>query len=318
MAILTHACDDELREFIARFNLGTYRSSHGIEAGTVNTSYALDLGEQRYFLRLYEEQDGNGARAEAQLLHHLSRAGVPTPAPMPAIDGCIVHTLKGKPAVLFPWVNGDMVCTRSVTPHIGNNVGSALARMHLAGVPAESTLGRGRFGAEALLERCDRIASSSDADVEARSSVDALRRLLRDISQQRNDTLPSGLIHGDLFRDNVLLDNGQISALLDFESAHIGPYVYDIAVVLLAWSFGDDFDFSIGRAVLDGYRGVRELARVERDGLYAEALFGALRFTITRITDNTIRVGKRWQRFRARREALERLGAREFAKNLNL
>lgn len=98
--------------------------------------------------------------------------------------------------------------------------------------------------------------------------------------------------------------------LLDFESAHHGPFVYDIAVTLLSWAYGASFDPAIARAIVDGYRSVRELEPVEREAFYDEAILATLRFTITRITDEAIRVGKRWQRFVARREALESLGPR--------
>ncbi|MGC4079429.1 MAG: phosphotransferase [Rubrivivax sp.] len=132
--------------------------------------------------------------------------------------------------------------------------------------------------------------------------------------------LPTGIIHGDLFRDNVLWQlpdrsplgeaaaRSTIAALLDFESAHLGPFVYDIAVTLLSWAYGSDLDPAIARAIVAGYEERRPLAAIERDALYDETRLATLRFTITRITDDAIRVGKRWQRFVERREAVERLG----------
>jgi homoserine kinase type II len=330
MAILTVPREDELDTLVAAYDLGSRRSSSGIEAGTVNTSYALDLEAGRYFLRIYEEQGRAGAEAEARLLLHLAASGVKTPAPVVARDGALVRSVAGKPAALFPWVEGDMLCLRAVTPVAGREVGVALAEMHLAGPPPGGALGAGRFGPEDLILRCDRVAASRD-DL-AREQADALRSAMRAAAASRRSDLPSGLVHGDLFRDNVLWqeagpgdspDTGprsspRIAALLDFESAHRGPFAYDIAVTILSWSFRDAFDHEVGRSIVAGYREVRELEPAEREALHAEAIFAALRFTITRITDDAIRVGKRWQRFVARREALEQLGTSGLQEALGL
>jgi homoserine kinase type II len=308
MAILTVPSESELDGLVAAYDLGQKRSARGIEAGTVNTSYVLELDSGRYFLRIYEEQGAAGAEAEARLLLHLAAAGVPTPAPVAGRDGAMVRVVAGKPAAVFPWVTGDMLCLPSVTCDAATAVGRALARMHLAGpAPAPAPpLGGGRFGADELVARCDRVAKSSDP--EARVQAEPLRDAIIRIDRRRRTDLPSGLVHGDLFRDNVLWHEGKIAALLDFESAHKGPFAYDLAVTILSWSYRDAFDFDLARAILDGYREVRELAANELEGLYAETVFGALRFTVTRITDDAIRVGKRWQRFVERREALEQLG----------
>src|SRR3954471_17725060 len=104
MAILTVPSEDELETLVSAYALGSLRSARGIEAGTVNTSYALELEKGRYFLRIYEEQARPGAEAEARLLLHLAAAGVETPAPVVGKDGAMVRTVAGKPAAVFPWV----------------------------------------------------------------------------------------------------------------------------------------------------------------------------------------------------------------------
>lgn len=308
MAILTVPSDAELDGLVGAYDLGARRSSQGIEAGTVNTSYILELESGRYFLRLYEEQPLAGAEAEGRLLLHLAAAGVPTPAPVAGRDGARVRLVAGKPAAIFPWITGEMLCLPAVTPAAATKVGAALARIHLTGpAPAPAPpLGKGRFGADELVARCDRVAKSTDA--EARVQSEPLRDAIIRADRRRRGDLAMGLVHGDLFRDNVLWHAGSIAALLDFESAHEGPFVYDIAVSILSWSFRDGFDFDVARAIVAGYRAVRELSPSEVEGLYAETIFAALRFTVTRITDDALRVGKRWQRFVARREAVEELG----------
>lgn len=306
MALFTVVTEAELDGFLAAYERGARRASRGIEAGTVNTSYAVDLDGGRFFLRVYEEQDEDGARREAELLVHLASDGVPTPAPVAGRDGAFVRTLAGKPAALFPWIDGGMLCQAAVTPEAARQVGRALAKVHRVGPSPRAPLGAGRFGPDALVARCDRVARSPDA--EARAQAEPLRDAVRAVAARRRTDLPSGLVHGDLFRDNVLWDKGSIAALLDFESAHHGPFVYDLAVTILSWAFGDDLIAPIARAIAEGYAEERPFGPEERAALLDEAVLATLRFTITRITDEAIRVGKRWQRFVARREALERLG----------
>ncbi len=326
MAILTTPTDEELALFVAAYplgTLGTLRKAKGIEAGTVNTSYALELEDgRRCFLRIYEEQDAAGAAREALVLTHLAERGVPTPAPILGRDGAATRTIAGKPAALFPWIEGEMLCQRSVTPEAAETVGAALARIHLAGHAPRARLDEGRFDPAHLLARCERVAASRD--VEARQLAGALRNAMTAIASSRRRDVPRGLIHGDLFRDNVLWKPegpdrcSSIAALLDFESAHDGPFAYDLAVTILSWTYGSELDTDLARAMVRGYRSVRELERGDREVLYDEAVFAALRFTITRITDDAIRVGKRWQRFIERRDAIQRLGPAGWLEALGL
>ena len=323
MAILTVPTDEELATFVEAYPLGSLTKATGIEAGTVNTSYALELATgARYFLRIYEEQDAAGAAREAIVLSHLASHGVPTPAPIVARDGSAMRSIAGKPAALFPWVEGRMLCQRAVTPDAAHTVGAALARIHLAGHAPAARLDEGRFDPAHLVARCERVASSRDP--EARRLAGPLREAMEAFAARRRRDVPRGLIHGDLFRDNVLWSTespdrcSRIAALLDFESAHDGPFAYDLAVTILSWSYGSQLDTDVARAMVRGYRSVRELESGDRDVLYDEAIFAALRFTITRITDEAIRVGKRWQRFVERREAIERLGPRGFLEALGL
>jgi homoserine kinase type II len=313
MAILTVPTSEDLAAFADQYALGALAGAEGIAAGTVNTSFRLTLGGQPFFLRIYEEQDALAAAREADLLAYLAASSVPTPCPLRGEDGLLVRPLAGKPAALFPWIAGEMVCQRAVTVEVAREVGSALAHLHTVGRRAGATMGPGRFGPVHLARRCERVAASTDP--EARALAGALRDAV--LEAVRRD-LPSGLVHGDLFRDNVLWRGGRIAALLDFESAHEGPFAYDLAVTILSWCFDSDLRVDLAAAMVSGYRALRPLEAPEREALYDEAMFATLRFTITRITDDAIRVGKRWQRFVARRHSLERLGRGGFAEALGL
>ncbi|MBK8215903.1 MAG: homoserine kinase [Myxococcales bacterium] len=286
-----------------------------VHAGTVNTSYVARLASgARVFLRLYEQQDPSGAAREAALLGRLAARDVPTPGPLVRADGAYVTLVHGKALVAFPFLEGETTCQAGVTPTKLRAVGTALARLHLAvdGVPAP----RGRFEREDLLRLVSTFGVHPSCSVRETAPFLA-RELSRDDGPAARDpSLPGGLVHGDLFRDNVLFRGDELAALLDFESACEGTFVYDLAVVFLSWCYGASFDWDLARALVAGYEVVRPLERREWNAFFAEARFGCLRFATTRIADDTIRVGKHYRRFLARLTALEAVGPSGLAERL--
>jgi homoserine kinase type II len=292
-----------------------YAEFQAVEGGSVNSNFSFERDGRRWFLRIYEEQDAAGAEAERAMVAALASAGVPTPV-------ATAHgTLAGKPAAVFPWVDGMMSCQRAVTPARAAAVGAALGRVALAGKGVE--LSAGRFHEGALLERTARIPVETYPIVR-------IRTILDDLAKNRDRALPTGLVHGDLFRDNVLWSgdastsqrpafggSADVAALLDFESAFRGPLAYDLAVLVLSWAYADAFVPDLARAMVRGYESVRPLEPAEKRALYTETRFGAVRFTITRITDYAMRGGegrvmKDWRRFLARLDALEAMGQSGF------
>jgi homoserine kinase type II len=311
MAVLTAITDDDARALLATYGLGPQQALLGLAAGSVNSNFAIDLDGRRLFLRVYEERDRPGAVAETAMVSRLASAGVPTPAPLRRLDGALVSDMRGKPAALFPWRPGDMRCQASVTQADASQLGEALARVHVAG--ASEARDASRFRYEDLLARLDRVAGSGDARFAA--MVPSLRDALASAHAARDPELPRGLIHGDLFRDNVLWEGARLAALLDFESASDGTLAYDLMVTVLAWCVGADLDASLARALREGYERVRPLEAREWDGLAAEGAFAALRFAVTRITDFAMRAApggpppaKDWRRFMMRFDKLRLLG----------
>jgi homoserine kinase type II len=312
VAVLTAVDDDDVRSLLAAYGLGTLRRWEGIAGGSVNSNFAIDATAGRVFLRLYEEQDLAGAKKETAILERLARGGVPTPAPLRRLAGGLVSEVRGKPAAVFPWKEGAMRCQAGVTAEDAWRMGEALARVHVAG--ANESIDPGRFRFEDLMRRLDRVAASADARFVP--LVPSLRASLERTHAARDPRLPQGLIHSDLFRDNVLWHpSGRISALLDFESACQGTFAYDLMVVVLSWCVGDDLDAGLATAVRTGYESVRPLTEAEKRALCVEGSFCALRFTVTRITDYAMRaettgprVVKDWRRFMKRFEKLTALG----------
>jgi homoserine kinase type II len=316
MALLTSIATEDARALLDCYGLGTLDSLEPLAAGSVNSNFSLHAGGRRLFLRIYEEQGRAGAEIETAIVERLAGAGVPTAAPMRRKDGALVSEMRGKPAALFPWLQGTSRCQASVTREDARRLGEALARVHVVGAGgAGSALEPSRFRYQDLCRRLDRVEASGDPRFAP--AVPGLRETLRAAHAARSPDLPRGLIHGDLFRDNVLWkDDGQLAALLDFESASDGTFAYDLMVTILAWCVGEALDFGLARAMREGYEQVRPLTETERSSLASEGSFASLRFAVTRITDFGMRAApggpppaRDWRRFMMRFEKLQSLGA---------
>jgi homoserine kinase type II len=321
MATYTQLTLEQAQEVGATFGLDVAQVT-GVPAGSVNSNYRLTLADGTpIFGRVYEEQDRAGAEGESRLLDHLARHGVSTPRPLPRKDGTgfTFHLevptsgeLGSRRAVaLFPWRSGEILCQSRVTTDVASLVGEKLAEVHRAGSTFPETR-PGRFRVSDLRVRLERIDKADDPKL--RAMADPIRAALDRAEQARDADLPHGIIHGDLFRDNILWENGGLVALLDFESACDGSWVYDLMVTVLAWCYGSDLDESLARAMFRGYAGVRRLSGPELAALGTEGRIAALRFTVTRITDFAMRTGlgervtKDYRRFWARHERIVSLG----------
>lgn len=327
MATFTHLDLASARAIGAAFDVAVERVVP-IPAGSVNSNYRLEGPGGAVFARVYEEQDAGGAEDEARLLDHLARGGVATPRPIARADGRGftatlgvagpdgARELRGtRPVALFPWVDGEILCQKRVDARAARAVGVELARTHLAAAGFGERR-PGRFRIEDLRARLLRI--EREASPELAAAAPGLRERLDRAVAERDAELPGAIVHGDLFRDNVLWSGGRISALLDFESACEGSFAYDLMVTALAWCFGDDLELELVEAMFAGYQSVRELEARERAALAVEGRVAALRFATTRITDFAMRAGigervmKDWRRFFARHERVAGLGAATF------
>jgi homoserine kinase type II len=282
-----------------------------LQAGSVNSNFALTGADgRRYFARLYEEQAREGALAELALVAELARAGVPVVECLPRPDGAGVGDFEGKAFAVFPWLDGEILCQGRVTQGACRTLGAALARVHLT-TPRVARPSEGRFRIEDLRARLVRI-EASDVVTYAADVALIRERLARYEAERARLAPPSGVIHSDLFRDNVLwTKQGDLLALLDFESACYGAFAYDLMVTISAWCYGSAFDTALVEALLGGYHAVRPIVGDEKAALRVEGAVGCLRFATTRITDFSLRAepgkppARDYRRFLARLAAIE-------------
>ncbi len=308
MALLTQLDESSARKILLDYGL-ELASLSPLRAGSVNSNFVLETVDGgRYFARIYEEQGRDGAETELRLLEQLDQLGIPVALPRRQSNGSMLAEHAGKPFAVYPFIDGEILCQARVTPAACREVGRNLAKVHAAPVDLPG-LGEGRFEFADLRLRLEQAEGTGRKDLlEAASRV---RALMDSYGRRRTADLPRGVIHGDLFRDNVLFRGEKVAALLDFESASLGTFAYDLMVTLLAWCFGDDLDTNLARALVEAYHEVRPLESRELEALAVEGAAVCIRFATTRMTDFSMRVpegeqpARAYQRFFSRLEALE-------------
>lgn len=283
MAVYTEVTDAELNAFMGAFDLGQVLSFKGIAEGVENSNFFLKTEGGSFILTLYEKR----VREEdlpffLGLLEHLSKKGVHCPLPVRARDGRAWRALNGRPAAVMTFLSG--LSPKKPDAAQCGALGDALARLHLAGADYEQTRPNALSleGWKALVKQCEPKANGVRMGL-----ATLIAQEVRWLEQHWPRGLPAGVIHADLFPDNVFFMDGRISGLIDFYFACNDAYAYDVAVCLNSWCFENDGAFNItkGRALLSAYRAVRPFADAEVATLPILARGAALRFLLTRLYD---------------------------------
>jgi homoserine kinase type II len=283
VAVYTEVTDEELNAFIGTYEIGRVLSCKGIAEGVENTNYFLHTSDGSYILTLYEKRV-----READLpfflglMEHLARRGLTCPLPVRNKKGEALGRLAGRPAAIITFLEGLSV--RRPTARHCQAVGEALAQLHLAG--SDFTMRRPNAlsvsGWRPLF-----AAAEADADKVSRGLAERARRDLDDLEAAWPSGLPGGVIHADLFTDNVLFIGDAVSGLIDFYFACTDAFAYDLGICLNAWCFESDGSFNLtkGRAMISGYESVRRLTEPEITALPTLCRGSALRFMLTRLVD---------------------------------
>jgi homoserine kinase type II len=283
MAVYTEVSDVALSGFLESYDIGTLLSFKGIAEGVENSNYLMRTTRGTFILTLYEKRV---AAADLPfflgLLAHLSAKGLTCPQPVFNRAGAALGQLADRPAALVTFLEGVWIKQPKVLHCLA--VGEALARLH------ETGAGFALRRENALsLESWPRLFAQ--AEDRADSVVPGLAAETRDeltaLAAAWPRDLPGGVIHADLFPDNVFFLDDRLSGLIDFYFACNDAFAYDLSICLNAWCFDPDGSFNVtkGGALLDGYTRVRPLSAHEAEALPILARGSALRFMLTRLVD---------------------------------
>lgn len=283
MAVYTDVASEELTAFLSSYDVGALLSFKGIAEGVENSNFLVHTDSGYFILTLYEKRvERCDLPFFLGLMEHLAARGITCPQPVRNRTGEALGVIAGRPAALVTFLDG-MWMRRPQVAHCAA-VGKVLAQFHLAGgdfpMTRKNALSvegwRKVYGA--IGGRSDRLQPGLEAAI-----GDELQRL----ADRWPRDLPSGVIHADLFPDNVFFLRDELSGIIDFYFACTDAFAYDLAICLNAWCFEPDHSFNAtkGRALLRAYGAVRPLSGAEEDALPMLARGSALRFLLTRMYD---------------------------------
>lgn len=287
MAVFTHLTIDEIAEAIHPFDAGILRAAHPIAQGVENSNWKLDMEQKDQsfsaIFTLFEKRTNpDDLPFFMALMAHLARAGVPSPAPYKDANGQWMTQARGRPCVMVSFLNGQNMARQTVA--LMQSLGMAMAKMHVAACdfdkkrPNNLSLHGWQEIAAKLGKRLNEIENGL---------FDLVEQELEYQQSHWPQALPQGIIHADLFRDNVMAEGDIVTGLFDFYFACTDALVYDIAICLNCWCFDDSGAFrkEWAQAMLSGYRSIRPFSTKEQQALPTLVRGAALRFLLTRAYD---------------------------------
>ena len=283
MAVYTEVPDDEMAAFVARYGIGELLSAKGIAEGVENSNYLIRTTQGAFILTLYEKRvNPDDLPFFLGLIQHLASRGVICPQPVSDSRGEMLGQLAGRPAAIVTFLDGLSV-RRPTSAHC-QELGRGLAMLHQA-------------GADFAMERVNALSVPGWRPLAEQAGADAdkvspglARRVAAEIAVHEASwpqDLPRGVIHADLFPNNVFFIGDRLSGLIDFYFACTDAYAYDLAICLNSWCFEADGSFNLtkGQAMLAGYESLRPLDEAEVEALPQLCRGSALRFLLTRLVD---------------------------------
>lgn len=285
MAVYTQVTPDDLDRLLLNFDLGTQVSLEGIQGGIENTNYFVtlkqDLQEQQYVLTLFEELSAEELPFFVELAQWQAERDIPLPYGITDRNGIAQKRISDKPALIQPRFSGRHIGRDQLKPEHCAEVGRALARFHTAGKEFYLTrqAHRGVFWWRSESSRIQSLLPAEDAEL----LLNEVK--LFDELRDCGDKLPSGIIHGDLFHDNVLFDGDKLSAILDIYNAATAFWLFDLAIVANDWCSLPDgqIDPEREQALLDAYNSERPFVDFEYEAWPILTRTAAMRFWLSRL-----------------------------------
>jgi homoserine kinase type II len=279
LSVYTSVTEAELDAWLKHYSVGELKSLEPIKAGIENTNYFVTTAQGAYVLTLFERLPAAELPFYLDLMAHLARHGIPSPAPIADLADHYLQTLKGKPAALVTRLPGRSIERPGVAECA--ELGALLARMHLAGrsYPAYLENPRGpKWWRLAANDLKPHLSAQESALVESELAFHA---------QHRFPDLPRGPVHADLFRDNTLFQKGRITGVIDFYFAGVDCLLYDVAVCANDWCLDEELALDKARtdALMAAYEAVRPLTAGERAAWPVMLRAAALRFWLSRLHD---------------------------------
>lgn len=283
MAVYTDVSAEDLTRFLSAYDIGELLAYKGIAEGVENSNFLVHTGSGNFILTLYEKRVAeDDLPFFLGLMEHLAARGITCPQPVKNRHGGVLGKIAGRPAAIVTFLDGLWI--RRPNPGHCAAVGEALARLHLAGADFKPKRSNA-LSIESWRPLYEHAKARGDSVRQGLCSEIAIELDALEKSWPRR--LPQGVIHADLFPDNVFFLGDKLSGLIDFYFACTDTLAYDIAICLNAWCFESDHSYNVtkGRSLLGAYGKVRAISDAERTALPILARGAAMRFLLTRLVD---------------------------------
>jgi homoserine kinase type II len=283
MAVYTEVTAEELYALLECYQIGSLTAFKGIAEGVENSNFFLGTDSGQFILTLYERRvSAADLPFFLGLMEHLALNGVNCPIPVRDRNGQVLQTLADHPAAIVTFLPGYTL--RKPQPNHCFELGSSLAALHEGGIafPLKRENALSVAGWARLFAAVDGLGDKLVPEMSSN-----IAHLLRTLSEEWPSQLPRGVIHADLFPDNVFFLKDKVSGVIDFYFACNDLLAYDLAICLNAWCFELDHSFNVtkAQALLKGYSSVRRMEQREIAALPLLARGAALRFLLTRLYD---------------------------------
>ena len=283
MAVYTVLDRKRINSLVKDYGLGRLSTIQGIPAGSVNTHYYLESAKGKFILRIDEVKSANEAQREIDLLLFLRQHGFPCPRPIADKNDCYLNSYENKAVAIYRKLSGKDFSEANLNDDQIEKIGQTLAQLHTIGKDYDTPI-RNRFSFDQVRSLYQNLRGRIAGHL--KHILHVLDDELAHQDEYREEKLPKGMIHGDLFADNVLFRGGKVVGLLDFEAACSGKFIYDLATAVNALCYHEErYHIERFNALLNGYQSERTLSLAEWDAFPNELRFSAFRFTLTRLRD---------------------------------
>ncbi|MFM2336345.1 MAG: Homoserine kinase [Pseudomonadota bacterium] len=283
MAVYTKLEHQEVRQFLEQYNINNFKDYKGITEGVENTNYLIKTSEQDYILTIYEKRvDENDLPFFIKLLSYLSENKFPCPKPIANKNNEKINRIKNKNAALVTFLNGQS--KNKITSEECFEIGKITAQLHEItkkfNINRKNNLSIENW--ESIFEKT--IKQKIDLD---ESIIKKTKNYLNFLKDKWPKNLPQGIIHADLFPDNIFFTNNKVSGIIDFYFACNDFFAYEIAICINSLCFDNNSTFNMTKAknLIDGYTSIRTLSEDEKKYLPILSMGAAMRFFLTRLYD---------------------------------
>lgn len=279
MSVYTKPSQDEINTFLDSYDLGEVISLKGITQGITNTNYFLTTSTGSYVLTIFESLKKHELPFFLELKRHLSNLQISCPTPISRKDGQLASTLSNKPACIVSKLKGRDISHPNNTQCF--NTGKMLATVHLAGQSFPMQMKNTRY------TEWWKNSTKKLLPVLGQDDANLLQSEITYLDKHLNKNLPKGIIHADLFKDNVLLEGDNVTGFIDFYYACNGDFIYDLAIAINDWArtASNSIDPNLANAFLRGYTSIRPINTEEQSQLHIAQRAGCIRFWVSRLLD---------------------------------